>query len=177
MFQEMRVQSNLANYPTTILTLLELRDVRILAFGVLHSPTGNFIRNHNAHVLLRPPDVSAGQDDMLSRDDMKPLVYPQPSFNFSRYPYCTPGPDDLRWEGAISEAGKGWVGGMLLVAQLLGPNTKVDPHEPPAWTGADLVFGPGRGQFASLAWEDLMTIAPWLRKSVTKALDGPGLGV
>jgi hypothetical protein len=52
-----RTQANLETFPTTVKVLVEFRDVRILAFGVVNYPMSSFYRNHNAHMLLSPPDL------------------------------------------------------------------------------------------------------------------------
>lgn len=46
----------------------------------------------------------------------------------------------------------------------------------PQLQDSDLVVGPGRNQYASLCWEDLGAIAPWLDEWITKKLEGVGLG-
>jgi hypothetical protein len=63
-----------------------------------------------------------------------------------------------------------------LVAQLVGPHTMEPWSRSPQLQDSDLVVGPGRNQYASLCWEDLSAIAPWLDEGITKKLEGAGLG-
>jgi hypothetical protein len=46
-------------------------------------------------------------------------THPQPSFDFERYPYSTPGSDDFRLlEGKkMRDSGLRWVGGMMCVVE------------------------------------------------------------
>jgi len=46
----------------------------------------------------------------------------------------------------------------------------------PQLQDSDLVVGPSRNHYASLSWEDLGAIAPWLDESILKKLEGMGLG-
>lgn len=63
-----------------------------------------------------------------------------------------------------------------ITAQLVGPQTKqvVEENDLTPLQDLDLVVGPGRGQYASLTWEDLTAIAPWLE--LANKINGPGLG-
>ena len=65
---------------------------------------------------------------------------------------------------------------LRLVAQLVGPHTMEPWSRSPQLQDSDLVVGPGRNQYASLCWEDLNAIAPWLDDRITKKLEGAGLG-
>lgn len=60
-----------------------------------------------------------------------------------------------------------------LVAQLIGQNTK-PPFGAPLHLDQELVDGISRSHFASLTFEDLRTIAPWVEP--TKWILGAGLG-
>ena len=35
---------------------------------------------------------------------------------------------------------------------------------------------PGRQQYSSFTWEDLLAVAPWMDERITKKIDGAGLG-
>ena len=110
----------------------------------------------------------------------------------------TPGGLDRRWvnECELKRSDVKWVGNMMcdtlcefieelngltrvsfrLVAQLVGPHTMEPWSRSPQLQDSDLVVGPGRNQYASLRWEDLSAIAPWLDEGITKKLEGAGLG-
>lgn len=110
----------------------------------------------------------------------------------------TPGGRDRRWvnEFELERSDVKWVGNMVysislqvhrgmsdidvyfsrLVAQLVGPHTMEPWSQSPLLQDSDLVVGPGRNQYASLCWEDLGAIAPWLDEHITKKLVGAGLG-
>ena len=60
-----------------------------------------------------------------------------------------------------------------LVAQLIGQNTK-PPFGAPLQLDQELVDGISRSHYASLTFEDLRTIAPWVEP--TKWIVGAGLG-
>ncbi|KAG9049515.1 hypothetical protein FS837_009995 [Tulasnella sp. UAMH 9824] len=55
-FEELKVQSDLAHQPTQVRVVLELADIRILALGTLHHPK-SFYANKYAKMLLHPPGV------------------------------------------------------------------------------------------------------------------------
>jgi hypothetical protein len=202
----LRLASNLTVHPTTVRVLVEFRDVRVLAFGVLNNPSTSFYRNHNAHVLMCPPGIALPKENLTQQglalsyqqpdisvplilvrkfpleiqSSLPVLVHPAPAAPFACYPYPTPGSmEDLRFDNNLSEIGRGWVGPVLLVAQLIGPVTKhpLTFVEGPPFDGAELVLGSGRGQYASFDWEDLMTIAPWMREAIPRVIGGPGLGL
>jgi hypothetical protein len=63
-----------------------------------------------------------------------------------------------------------------LTAQLIGPHTMENWTESPSLQDDDLIVGPGRNQYVSLGWEDLMAIAPWMDDLITKKLNELGLG-
>ena len=60
-----------------------------------------------------------------------------------------------------------------LVAQLIGANTKL-PFGAPLQLDQELVDGISRSHYASLTFEDLKAIAPWVEP--TKWIVGAGLG-
>ncbi|KAG8890529.1 hypothetical protein FRB98_007876 [Tulasnella sp. 332] len=57
-FQDLKVQADLAHLPTQVRVLLQLEDVRILALGTLHRPTSFWV-NRPARMLMHPPGVEA----------------------------------------------------------------------------------------------------------------------
>ncbi|KAI0082367.1 hypothetical protein K474DRAFT_1702890 [Panus rudis PR-1116 ss-1] len=68
-FNEYKLQNNLAHLETHIRLVIQFTDVRIIALGVLHKPRGSFSINHNARILLHPPGI-----EKLSADDDSDLV-------------------------------------------------------------------------------------------------------
>ncbi len=131
------------------------------------------------------------------KDAYRPLARPLPSPCHANYPFYTPGGEDKRWLGNedLEENGRQWVGPMMYVmrsflgencrthkgprritAQLIGPQTKYFEIEEGRTflQDIDLVVGPGRNQYASLTWEDMKAIAPWVE--LTNMVNGPGLG-
>ncbi|TDL29843.1 hypothetical protein BD410DRAFT_780342 [Rickenella mellea] len=201
-FNEMKLQNNLAHLETSIRLVVQLVDVRILAFGVLTKPRGSFLVNKNARAFLRPPGAitqSSDADSLYDIDgsrrtslqssihfelstsamgDYSTLTHPQPMPSHSNYPMYTPGGGDMRWLGSreLEDQGRQWVGGLMLTAQLTTAQTRIPSTEGPELQDLDLVIGPGRGQYASLTWADLSAIAPWMEEHLLKKIDGPGLG-
>ncbi|KAH9943234.1 uncharacterized protein BXZ73DRAFT_97285 [Epithele typhae] len=210
-FHEIKLQNNLAHLPTHVRLVVEFRDVRIIALGVLSKPRSSFSVNQNARAFLHPPGVTKGEDEGASssarsisegsdesfappaadpglpgrgpatpfmlRDAYRPLIHPLPSSCHANYPLYTSGGEDKRWmgNGEMEENGRQWVGPMLITAQLVGPQTKQQPADiflP--LQDLDLIAGPGRNQYASLTWEDLTAVAPWLE--LTNMINGAGLG-
>jgi hypothetical protein len=57
-----RLQCNLRHLPTKVRLIAELADVRILALGIYHRPSGPFYVNHNALNLLQEPRAAGGDD-------------------------------------------------------------------------------------------------------------------
>jgi len=104
--------------------------------------------------------------------------YPTPWFSHENYPMYTASGVDRRWvhPDEIEQTTLKWVGSMMVTAQLVGPHTTEHWSDSPPLQDADLIVGPGRSQYASLCWEDLMAIAPWMDEIITKKLDEPGLG-
>ncbi|KAI0722757.1 hypothetical protein C8Q76DRAFT_835970 [Earliella scabrosa] len=64
-FHEVKLQNNLAHLPTHIRLVVEFRDVRIIAFGVLSKPRSSFSVNPNARSFLHPPGMTKGADEDL----------------------------------------------------------------------------------------------------------------
>ncbi|KAG6903413.1 hypothetical protein C0995_005436 [Termitomyces sp. Mi166 len=212
-FNEMKIQSNLAHLETRIRLVVEFADVRILAFGTLNRPRSILTVNPNAHMFLYPPGIGPGPDCLVdalrsySVSSMSTLVedhgvypihnstpthtyippletyvrplYPIPAPSHSNYPYYTPGGGDKRWleESEIEEEGLRWVGGLMIVAQLVGPHTHDLSGDWLPLQDLDLVVGPGRNQYASFTWMDLWAIAPWMEDRITRKIQGPGLGI
>ncbi|KAJ7584261.1 hypothetical protein C8J56DRAFT_1089809 [Mycena floridula] len=207
LFNEMKLQSNLAHLETRVRLVVQLADVRILALGTLNKPKSTLTINTNAHIFLHPPGITVDDNKAvaqtsrivsdhgvypinsespgypvtfpLSRDAYSRLTHPLPALSHTSYPWYTKGGGDKRWVVSedLEEEGLQWVGGLLIIAQILGPKT----HELSGdWTplqDLDLVVGVGRQQYASFTWPDLHAIAPWLDERLTKKIDGPGLGI
>uniref|UniRef100_A0A8H7XXZ0 F-box domain-containing protein n=1 Tax=Psilocybe cubensis TaxID=181762 RepID=A0A8H7XXZ0_PSICU len=64
-FNEMKQQNNLSHLETRIRAsyrlVVELSDVRILAFGTLAKPRSDLMVNPNAHMFLTPPGITANR--------------------------------------------------------------------------------------------------------------------
>ncbi|KAK0461993.1 uncharacterized protein EV420DRAFT_1266034 [Desarmillaria tabescens] len=209
-FNDMKLQSNLAHLETRIRLVVTLADVRILAFGTLNRPRSTLMVNPNAHILLHPPGIEADESDSNPRiqridhyvtdhgvypmgdeltdsqltyqvtyDSYTRLTHPLPAVSHSGYPWFTPGGGDKRWlgSGAEEEEGLCWVGGLMVVAQIVGPKSYERSGDWPPLQDLDLVLGPGRQQYASFTWNDLNAIAPWMEERITKKINGQGLGI
>ncbi|EIM85716.1 uncharacterized protein STEHIDRAFT_169568 [Stereum hirsutum FP-91666 SS1] len=61
-FNDMKLQSNLAHLETHIRLVVQFADVRILAFGVLNNPRGKYSVNPNARRFLHPPGIEGSLD-------------------------------------------------------------------------------------------------------------------
>jgi len=190
-FNDLKLQSNLAHLETHIRLVVQLADVRILALGVLNNPRGAFTVNRNARAFLHPPGIemipgksgdegSSGPGDGKSRNhrQYERLTHPLPALTHAAYPFYTQGGGDKRWlmSGTVEEEGSQWVGGLMLTTQITSSHTSVPWGDGPFLQDLDLVVGFGRSQYASFTWADLDCIAPWMKDLVTKRIDGPGLG-
>ncbi|KZW04359.1 hypothetical protein EXIGLDRAFT_786383 [Exidia glandulosa HHB12029] len=168
-FDEIKLQSGMLHLETQVRVVLNLMDVRIVALGVLSTPgQETMYKNANAHALLHPPGASRTE----TKETYGRLMQPRPRASHGRYPNFTPGGLDRRWQGAgeMEEDGRSWIGGLLLTAQLVTPSAETDGDE-----GLGIVSGVGRSQYASLGWDDLGTLFPWLE--IARRIDGPGLGI
>ncbi|KAK0482074.1 hypothetical protein EDD18DRAFT_1312063 [Armillaria luteobubalina] len=178
-FNDMKLQSNLAHLETRIRLVVTLADVRILTFGTLNRPRSTLMVNPNAHVFLHPPGIEADENDTNPR--MQRTDHPVTDHGVSHfdYPWFTPGGSDKRWlgSGAEEEEGLCWVGGLMVVTQIVGPKSYERSGDWPPLQDLDLVLGPGRQQYASFTWNDLSAIAPWMEERITKKINGPGLGI
>ncbi|KAL1680750.1 hypothetical protein EV122DRAFT_207146 [Schizophyllum commune] len=117
--------------------------------------------------------------------DFAIMTHPLPTTNFSNYPFFTPSGQDRRWQstGGVEEDGLLWVGPLmfvllicgnnLILAQLKCPQFEVDDGD---LEDLDIVGAPGRQQYSSFTWEDLLAVAPWMDERITKKIDGAGLG-
>ncbi|KIL70256.1 hypothetical protein M378DRAFT_67503 [Amanita muscaria Koide BX008] len=173
-FDEIKAQCGLTHLETRIRVVLELADVRVLAFGTLNQKTP-LTYNSNAHAALHPPGIEEGGSPIEiphscashngGSHAYNHLRYPQPALSFANYPFYTPWGGDRRWlgSGETEEGGLHWVGSMLIVAQILREDNSVGEHV--------------RQQYVSFTWSDLWTIAPWLEEKITKRISGPGLGI
>ncbi|KAG7449485.1 uncharacterized protein BT62DRAFT_1054621 [Guyanagaster necrorhizus] len=209
-FNDMKLQSNLAHLETRIRLVVTLADVRILAFGTLNRPRSTLMVNPNAHIFLHPPGIEADETDINPRihrtnhhvtdhgvypmgdelsdnqltyqvayDSYTRLTHPLPAVSHFDYPWFTPGGSDKRWLGSGEEEEEGlcWVGGLMVVAQIVGPKTYERSGDWSPLQDLDLVLGPGRQQYVSFTWNDLNAIAPWMEERITKKINGPGLGI
>ncbi|KAJ7180344.1 hypothetical protein C8R43DRAFT_1084281 [Mycena crocata] len=177
---DMRLQQNMHQLDMRARLVVQFADVRILALGTLNRPRSSLTVNPNAKAFLHPPGlVPDGENAFASNPGYSRLRYPIPAPIHSNYPFYTPGGGDKRW--IISEEleeGLEWVGGLMLVAQILGQGIEeVLPHHGPPLQDRDLVVGSGRQQYVSLTWDDFWAIAPWLEEQITRQINGPGLGI
>ncbi|KAI9000812.1 hypothetical protein BD414DRAFT_451507 [Trametes punicea] len=62
-FHEIKLQNNLAHLMTHARLVVEFKDVRIIALGVLSKPRSSFSVNHNARLFLHPPGITRGEDE------------------------------------------------------------------------------------------------------------------
>ncbi|KAK7060391.1 hypothetical protein VNI00_001156 [Paramarasmius palmivorus] len=204
----LQLENNLAHLETRIRLVVELADVRIIALGTLNRPKSTLTINPNAHVFLHPPgaenydtattcatgdhrvadhgvyplgpDLPDYPGESPAAFDLTKMTHPLPARRHRNYPWYTPGGEDKRWlgSGEIEEDGLKWVGGMMVLAQLVGPRT-LETGDGDGFVplqDLDLVQGPGRHQYTSFLWHDLWAIAPWLEERITRKIDGPGLG-
>ncbi|KAI9513263.1 hypothetical protein F5148DRAFT_286601 [Russula earlei] len=190
-FNNLKLQSNLAHLETHIRLVVQLADVRILALGVLNNPRGVFTVNRNARAFLHPPGIEMISDNATiggssgsaggkakSSYPYERLTRPLPALSHAEYPFYTPGGGDKRWliSDNLEEEGRQWVGGLMLTAQITSNQTSMPWGDGPFLQDLDLVVGFGRSQYASFTLADLDCIAPWMKDLVTKRIDGPGLG-
>ncbi|KAJ7068513.1 hypothetical protein C8F01DRAFT_612703 [Mycena amicta] len=162
---DMRLQQNTYRLPLRARLVVQFADVRILALGSLDHPRSEWSVNANAKLLLEPPELASPRSRSYSV-----LRYPTPADTHINYPFCTARTADKR-----RVVGMEWVGGLLIVAQIIGraaTSTTLSNAQ-----DEDLLVGPGRQQYASFSWDDLWAIAPWLEESVTRRIDGHSLGI
>ncbi|KAG0709879.1 hypothetical protein DFH29DRAFT_886232 [Suillus ampliporus] len=191
-FTEMQFQSNLSHLAPTIRVVATFTDVRVIAIGVLHMPRSSLTVNDNARAFLHPPGIEAtdtlgvnlkgnsralhdspygDERDAVSRPtsvSYKRLTHPLPAESHRNYPLYTPGGGDRRW--GSEEQGLQWVGGLMVTVQVIRPRAR-------GYVEDRSDFGASWNQFASFTWQDLLTIAPWMKERVSKIIDGPGLGI
>lgn len=163
LFNEIKHQNDLFHLDTLVRVVVQLADVRILAFGVQHKPRKSFQNNPNAKSLLHPPKF------------LPKLRYPSPADTFANYPDHTPGGYDKRWitVSGLEEGGLNWVGSLMLVAQLIDPTNLAGPDK----AEETLLLSSNHLHYASLTWPDLWALAPWMVDKIVKCIDGPGLGL
>lgn len=116
------------------------------------------------------------------------LTHPEPAPTHVNYPFFTSGGGDLRWLdlGEMEEKDLHWVGGLLSVQfhVLCVTNDLMRARRPPSRITAQLIGASrdtdnilyGRHQYASFGWQDLWAIAPWMEDTITKRINGAGLG-
>ncbi|KAF7352578.1 hypothetical protein MVEN_01223100 [Mycena venus] len=170
-FDDIRLQQNMLHLDMRVRLIVQFADVRVLALGTLNRPLSSLTVNCNAKTLLCPPGVLPATTAVA---EYSPLKYPLPAQSHVDYPLYTPGGADKRW--IPEEAGLEWVGGLMLVSQILGQGVN-DASLEEGSLDRDFLVGPGRKQYVSFTWDDLWAIAPWLEEKITKQIDGPGLGL
>ncbi|KAJ6490343.1 hypothetical protein C8R47DRAFT_466953 [Mycena vitilis] len=168
-FDDIRLQQNMLQLEMRARLVVQLADVRILALGILHRPRSPLTVNSNAKIFLYPPDIVDDTTGPLQYSHMK---HPLPARTHINYPFHTAGGTDMRQD---FEAGMQWVGGLMIVGQILGEGINEKDWAP--LQDFDLLIGPGRQQYVSFTWDDLWAIAPWLEEKITRQIDGPGLGI
>ncbi|KAJ7498687.1 hypothetical protein FB451DRAFT_1202719 [Mycena latifolia] len=179
---DMRTQQNMHHLEMRAGLVVQFSDVRVLALGTLNQPRSPLTVNLNAKAFLHPPGIDCdnnGAFSPLAAPIYSCLRYPLPAQTHANYPLYTPGGTDKRWiiTKESEESGLQWVGGLMIVAQILGPGVNDVAHDWPPLQDHDLVVGSGRQQYASFTWDDLWAIAPWLEEKITRQIDGPGLGI
>ncbi|KAF9238750.1 hypothetical protein BU15DRAFT_47325 [Melanogaster broomeanus] len=167
-FHAMKLQNNLAHLPTQIRLVLDLKDVRILALGVLDLPRTSLNVNPNAYTFLRPSGF--GPSSISGR-----MSHPRPSPSHRNYPMFTPGGGDRRWSADDTEAeGMQWVGGLMYDSlYVMGHFFSNFPRGLPP----ELIDDIGNGQFASFTWQDFLAVAPWMEERISQIIHGQGLGI
>ncbi|KAJ7721188.1 hypothetical protein DFH07DRAFT_303044 [Mycena maculata] len=179
---DLRVQHNMHRLEMRVRLVVQFADVRIIALGTLNQPRSPLTVNPNAKAFLHPPGVESDGVPTLTSPAISVysrLRYPLPAQTHAEYPLYTPGGADKRWiiaEG-LEEAGLQWVGGLMIVAQILGQGIDDVSNSGAPLQDHDLIAGSGRHQYASLTWDDFRAIAPWLEEKITRRIDGPGLGI
>ncbi|KAK7061946.1 hypothetical protein R3P38DRAFT_2493671 [Favolaschia claudopus] len=174
-FDDIRLQQNMLHLEMRARVVVQFADIRVVALGTLNLPRSSLTVNSNAKALLAPSCIRT-DDAEMPLWEYSYLNHPLPAQTHIEYPFNTPGgADDRRalQEEAESE-GLEWVGGLMLVTQIIAQEVNAAPlqSEQPQHE----ILG-GRQQYASFAWEDLWAVAPWLEEKITKQIDGPGLGL
>ncbi|PFH51290.1 hypothetical protein AMATHDRAFT_75022 [Amanita thiersii Skay4041] len=197
-FNDIKLQTGLGHLETQIRVVVQLADVRILAFGTLSKRTRLSV-NPNAHGFLHPPGIEKDNDqiqhpylqsnDLINDYGVYPsqsragtslnhprdpvlytrLRYPLPALIHENYPFYTPGGGDNRWFGS----GEVEEDGLQWVGRMLIVAQILGSNDGTAGQESEQ----GRQQYASITWRDLWAIAPWLEERVTKKINGPGLGI
>ncbi|KAJ6628935.1 hypothetical protein B0H10DRAFT_1777484 [Mycena sp. CBHHK59/15] len=184
-----RIQHTMHRLEMRVRLVVRFADVRILALGTLNRPRSPLTVNVNAKCFLHPSGIPSSSrsetsdGEHYSGSSTSPMYsrlrYPLPAQTHANYPFYTPGGADKRWlvSDQLEEEGLQWVGGLMIVAQIIGPGVgEVSGNWPPL-QDHDLIVGSGRQQYVSLTWDDLWVIAPWLEENITRQIDGPGLGI
>ncbi|KDR83975.1 hypothetical protein GALMADRAFT_55191 [Galerina marginata CBS 339.88] len=200
-FNEMKLQSNLPHLETRIRLVLDLADVRILAFGTLAKPRSDFNVNPNAHLFLNPPGIAPDRpanvlSKLASKNNSSSLVddhgvypmststvppilfkeYRNPSRTYRRLTHPQPASTHINYpQFTLGGGDLRWLG--------LEEIEESGLH----WVGGLMITAQllghdsqslihGRHQYASFGWKDLWAIAPWMEEVITKRIDGAGLG-
>lgn len=200
-FNEIKLQHNLAHLETRIRTVVEFIDVRILVFGTLTRPRSQTSVNTNAHLLLNPPGIECrdllngasdpvvtGRNSVIEDHGVYPAVFdpespispitPRESYPIHYNRISRPCPSQHHHLYPFYTPG--------------GGDTRWDDLEDirdqnVRWVGSMMVvtqiISPNAHEdpihsrhWASFTWADLWAIAPWLEDIISKRIDGPGLG-
>ncbi|TFK20342.1 hypothetical protein FA15DRAFT_673542 [Coprinopsis marcescibilis] len=202
-FNELKLQNNLAHLETRIRVLVEFMDVRILVFGTMTKPRSQASVNANAHILLNPPGIDPtdslsevgpsvsviGRQNVIEDHGVYPVTLEPsspsaPTQYFPLYPLTytritQPMPAAVHSNYPLYTSGGG---------DMRWKDFEEIRDEGARWVGSMMIttqiLGPiieGEGatssrHYAPFTWTDLWTIAPWLEEIITKRVDGPGLG-
>ena len=118
------------------------------------------------------------------------MTAPRPVAPHSQYPNFTPGGQDLRWERSEDHPDWTWIGPLLWVYSPLDFISRINsldrvtalliPHgievDPESGEGILARHGSGRSRWASLTFEDLAVLAPWLDSHIKMKINGTDLG-
>jgi len=93
-FNEFKMQNNLAHLETHVRQIVEFADVRVIALGVLHKPRSSFTINKNARILLHPPGIEKDEpptvEDSASWHSARSSISSEASQIFSPVPPARP---------------------------------------------------------------------------------------
>ncbi|KAF4619500.1 hypothetical protein D9613_005270 [Agrocybe pediades] len=194
-FNQIKLQSNLSHLETRTTVVLQLADVRILAYGILARPRSDFLVNPNAHILLNPPGITGDKMGHLWSERIAPArsepsindygVYPMastslyreyhhPSTNYSRLLYPQPSFSHRAYpyhtpgghDMRWASSQEIVEGDMRWVGNMMLTAQLLGPTS----------LGSAASRYASFSWQDLWAIAPWMQEVITSRIDGLGLG-
>ncbi|EKM79873.1 hypothetical protein AGABI1DRAFT_106215 [Agaricus bisporus var. burnettii JB137-S8] len=205
-FDDMKFQNNMTHLDTQQRVILELTDVRIIAFGTLSRPKTTLTINPNAHMLVQPPGIGRGHiksnttcrrrffnaDDHIQDYGAYPLMsvlsvphylsqeYEMTSNTYTQIQHPVPSAAYANYPFFTPGGGdRRWISSPANEDNLhwVGPLMLIAQIIVPSEDAAsDTLPNAGRQQFASFGWSDLWAVAPWMDERITKRIDGPGLG-